>query len=344
LAPWWLLVANVPALLKAPKDQAAIVTLVSASLFLFMLCLSFDPQWETNDDVAMSMVAHGYGFAAYGSPNLSFSNVLWGHFVRIIPPVNGVLGYSLATMVVLLATGWAMLYFLLRLGAGYVAGLLAVALVIGRPIVFPQFTINAGLLTVAAVIGWQVYARFDEVRILVVASLLAFVGFLVRSLEFFLVLCVALPFIPWRTIQQRRQAQIAFLLLGLAIASAACIDRWSYGGPEWHQFTELNPVRALFNDYGAAENLKQHPEIVARHGYSNNDINLIAEFFFVDPKIADAKRLAAMLAELPQPAMQAEWQSGVKALKMLRAEVLRPLILPALALLLMVPRRSIVFK
>lgn len=42
------------------------------------------------------------GLAAYGSSHLIFSNVLWGYLVRAIPAINGVLGYSLATMGVLL--------------------------------------------------------------------------------------------------------------------------------------------------------------------------------------------------------------------------------------------------
>ena len=50
----------------------------------------------------------------YGSPNLIFSNVLWGYLIRGIPPINGVLGYSIGTITVLLMVRWAMLYFLLR--------------------------------------------------------------------------------------------------------------------------------------------------------------------------------------------------------------------------------------
>ncbi len=323
-------------------DQPALLTLMLMAGLTVLLCLAFDPRWGTNDDVAMSMIAHGYGLAAYGSPHLVFSNVLWGYLVRAIPAINGVLGYSIATLVVLLVTGWAMLYFLLRLGAGYLPGLLVVALIIARPTLFPQFTMNAGLLTVAAIIGWQVYARFGGVGNLAAACLLAFFGCLIRDAEFLLVLGVALPLLPWRALRERRQMQIAFLLLGVAIASAAAFDRWSYSGPEWQHFLEFNSARKPYTDYGASEYLKQHPEIMARHGYSQNDIDLVSDWFFVDPQIADPKSLNAMLTELgPLPMQDGSVQSGFAAIKALNDPVLLPLILPALLLLVLVPGRSV---
>lgn len=333
---------SVNSLMRGMKDRPEFIAFLLAATLIVSLCLAFDPRWETNDDAAMSMIAHGYGLIAYGSPHLVNSNVLWGYLVRAIPAINGVLGYSLATLAVLLVIGWAMLYFLLRLGAGYLLSLLAVALLIVRPTLFPQFTINAGLLTVAAIIGWQVYARLGGVGNLVLACLLAFFGYLIRDKEFFLVLGVALPLLPWRALRERRQMQIAFLLLGVAIASAAAFDRWSYSGPEWLYFLEMRPNLASIIDFHAGWHLKQHPEILAHHGYSQNDINLVRSWFFVDPQIADPKSLNAMLAELGSlPMQEGSVQSGFVAIKALFGPVLLPLILSALLLLVLVPRWSV---
>lgn len=330
--------------MQSLNKRPASLALVLTSGLIVVLCLAFNPCWENNDDVAMSMIAHGYGLAAYGSPHLVFSNVLWGYLVRAIPTINGVLGYSIATLAILLAVSWATLYFLLRLGSGYLLGLLAVALIIARPTLFPQFTANAGLLTVAAVIGWQIYARLGGAGNLLVACLLAFLGYLVRSREFLLVLGVALPLLPWRAIREQRQMQIAFLLLGMAIASAAAFDRWSYSGPEWQHFLEFNSARIPFTDYSAGWHLKQHPEIMVRHGYSQNDIDLIGNWFFVDPQIADPKSLNAMLAELgPFPMQEGYIQSGFAAIKALAQPTLLPLILPAFLLLMLASRWPVVF-
>lgn len=267
-------------------------------IFLFSLCLFFEPRWETNDDVAMSMMAHGYGVAAFGSANILFSNVLWGYLVRAIPEINGVLGYSIATLNVLVIVGTVVVYGLLRLGMGYVACLSALALILVRPVLFPQFTINSGLLLIGAVICWHLYARQNDWRTLVIGCLLAFCSYLVRSQEFLLVLIVALPLLPWRTLLMRRAAKIAFFVLIFAIAVSAVIDRQAYQGDEWKSFNALNPARAPFTDLGASELLKQRPDILERHGYSINDIDLIASWFFVDSHIANPQALQAMLTEL----------------------------------------------
>ncbi len=71
-----------------------LVAFVLATLWLACLLVIFEPVWETNDDVAMAMVAHGYGFASTGSANLLFSNVLFGYIVRVLQGVGGLQGYS----------------------------------------------------------------------------------------------------------------------------------------------------------------------------------------------------------------------------------------------------------
>ncbi len=321
------------------KHRPALPAFLLATTLIVSLCLMFDPSWSTNDDVAMSMIAHGYGLAGYGSPQLVFSNVLWGYMVRTVPSIGGVLGYSLATMAVLLVFAWATFYFLIRLGAGYLLGLLAISLLIAEPTLMPQFTVNAGLLTVAAVIGWQVYARLGGTGNLFIACLLAFFGYLIRSQEFFLVILVALPFLPWRALRERRPMQIAFLLLGLAVVSAAVFDDWSYSGPEWQQFSEFNSTRIPFTDYNAGWYLKRHPEILARHTKSQNDIDLVGNWFSIDRTVANTESLRAMLAELgPLPMQTSSIKSGVAAVTALFNPALLPLLLPALGLLVLMPR------
>jgi hypothetical protein len=138
--------------------------------------------------------------------------------------------------------------------------------------------------------------------------------------------------------------QIAFLLLGLAMASASAFDHWSYSGPEWQHYQELSPARAPlgnFLNFGAGKHLNHRPEIMARHGYSSNDIDLIVNYFSVDPQITDPKSLNAMLAELgPLPMQAGNIQSGFVAIKALFGPVLLPLLLSALLLQVLMPSRS----
>ena len=167
-----------------------------STIFILALCCFFEPHWETNDDVAMSMVAHGYGIAAVSTPNLFFSNVLWGYFVRSIPRINGALGYSVATIGVLNFVGIVILLSLRRLGVGWLIALSVLTIVLTRPVLFPQFTINAGLVTVGAISCWYLYEQRGSMSALLIGCLLAWVGYLIRSMEFVLVLLVALPILP----------------------------------------------------------------------------------------------------------------------------------------------------
>lgn len=56
----------------------ALCAFIAAGGLVGLICGLFQPAWESNDDVAMSMVAHGCGGAAHGTPTLIFSNVVWG--------------------------------------------------------------------------------------------------------------------------------------------------------------------------------------------------------------------------------------------------------------------------
>jgi hypothetical protein len=313
-------------------------SLAIAAAFVLSLCLVFEARWETNDDVAMSMVAHGYGVAAFGSPNLIFSNVLWGHLVRAIPQINGILGYSTATLGVLIIVGTVVPFGLYRLGAGYVASLSVLALLLVRPVLFPQFTINAGLLLVGSIICCHLFARQNNRQALLIGCLLAFSSYLVRSNEFLLVLFGALPLLPWRTLLRRRSSQVSLLALILMIAVSTVIDHRAYQGQQWKAFNELNPVRTPFTDFGADEHLKKRPDILGRYGFSTNDVDLIREWFFVDPEIANPRILRAMLAELgPLPTQGNSVAKGWAGIQTLWDPKLLPLVLTALLLALLRP-------
>ena len=176
-----------------------------------------------------------------------------------------------------------------------------------------------------------------------VGCFLAFCGYLVRSQEFLLVLLIALPLLPWEKMVQDRSAKVAALLLLLAIGSAIFVDRLAYQDEEWQAFNALNPARAPLTDFGADVQLKQHPDILSRHGYSPNDIDLIRSWFFVDPKIANPVAINAMLAEMgPQPVQRDALTNGWAGIKALAHPILIPTLSAAILLMLSWPSRKTV--
>jgi hypothetical protein len=342
LERWWPPVVNSSiSMLLRSKSWLMGGSLATAATFVCILYVFFNPNWETNDDTGMSMIAHGYGIADIGSPNLIFSNVLWGYVVRAIPEINGVLGYSVATLGVLILVGTVLIYCLFRLGVGYLVCLSACALILVRPLLFPQFTINAGLLMAGTIICWNVYAQLNDRQTLVAGCCLAFLSYLVRYEEFFLVFFVALPLYPWRILLLRRSAKIAFVTLVSAIAIAAVIDYQAYQGEDWRAFNELEKVRWLFTDLGFGSKLKKSPDILASHGYSVNDVALFESLFLADPKIANPRALAAMLSKIDVFRMNAyvriRLYYGWVGVKALWDRQLMPLLLAAVFLALLCP-------
>jgi len=322
------------------KRVQLIWALVVSVAFVIALCVLFDPQWWTNDDVGMSMVAHGYGIAAVGSPKLVFSHVLWGYMVRPIPQISEVVGYSIATLSVLAIVGFVFLYALRILGYGWIVSMAVLVLLLTRPVLFPQFTVNAGLLTVSAIVCWHLFGQSSNRQYLLAGFLLAFSGYLVRSLEFLHVLLVSLPLIPWQALARDQFSKVAVAGFVVAIGISAVIDYRAYQGDDWLAYNAFQPVRAIITDYGGDKLLKQRPDILARHSYTSNDINLIRGWFFVDPKITNPDALSAMFAELGSLPLQGHsLANGWKGVKTLTDPMLLPLLLVALLLLLMKPSR-----
>jgi hypothetical protein len=322
-----------------PASRDLFIAAALSATFVILLCLIFNPRWESNDDVAMSMVAHGYGIASQGSFRLIFSNVLWGAIVRCIPSIDGLLGYSIATLLAMTLAGAATLYFLLRISVGYFVGPLVFVLVFSRPVLVPQFTITAGLLAVAAVLGLIAYSRGGSRFNLIAASCLGFLAYLIRAPEFALVGGVAAPLLPWRKLVRDRAAWLAASAVVVCIAGAAIIDVWAYSGSEWQAFWQGNLARAPFTDFGAVDLVLQHSDTMQRLGLSENDIRLIGSYFFADQRLANPKLLSTLLGEIPiETASKTSFASGWASVWSMFGPELLPLAMTGFFLMLLFAR------
>jgi len=325
------------------RNKNAVWSFVISLALVSALCIFFEPTWESNDDIAMSMVAHGYGLAAISSPSLIFSNILWGYLVQTIPQVNGVLGYSIATLTTIVVFGAIVLFSLRKVGHSWLLSFAVCALLLVRPVLFPQFTINAGLLTVGAFVYWYFYGIHGNKFDLVVGCLFAFFGYLIRSQEFFLVLLIATPLLPWRKLAKDHFSRIALCALSVGILGAMYADYQAYQGDEWREFNALNPVRAQFTDWGAGKLLKENTDILTQYKYSENDITLLENWFFVDPSIANPDVLNSILVKLgPIPNKQVALKNGWAGIRVMTHSAVLPLFLMGLILLMLTPNRKLI--
>lgn len=319
------------------------LTFLSSFLILFLLCYLFEPQFNSNDDVVMQMAAHGFGVFEKSSPNLIFSNILWGKLVQVIPTINGVLGYSLATISTLFFVTWALTYVLKELTQSWSLSILAITLIMARAVLFPQFTINAGLLTVTAVCALILHIRRGNNFSLCLACIFAFIGYLVRFHEFFLVLVVALPLFPFRKIWNAKKCRQAILFVSLLIAVTEVFNWASYQGQEWDQFKDNLISQQPYVNYGASEHLKKRPDITSQYGYSDNDLDLLSAWFYVDSQLANPKILNAMTEALGSLGIQdGSIKKALQGLYALTKNPTLPLFLAAIILFFLYPKLQVV--
>lgn len=279
-----------------PPARSLSTRLLTCLLVIAALCLSIQmvtPYWMTSDDVGMSMRAHGYGAFEVGSPNLLFSNVLWGHFVRSLPEIGGILGYSLATYLVLAATAGMSCFYLMRLGLRplLAAGVVFVAFFL--PFIAPQFTINSGLAALTAMLALASYVRDRRFTDLLIFMGFSFIAFIIRWNEFLLICLVAAPLLVSAGLLKDKRFWLAALVLGAALLAAHVFNQRAYQVPEWQRYNEFNPFRVQLTDYGLAERLRGTPEAKSA-GLSDNDLDLLSEWFFADPDLASPELLNAI--------------------------------------------------
>jgi hypothetical protein len=237
--------------------------------------------FETNDDVAMMMFAHGFGVAAVPSAALITSNILEGKIVQLIGQPFGFVGYGIY-MMACLATALAFIHTTIsRLNGRYWTTLLFTVALAVRPIFAPQFTVVSGILAIAAICPLLGDTRkFGSVSLLV-ASAFAVISFCMRLQMFLLVCVVALPLIvKWPA---RFEARLAGAVLGVVAlcGSLFLLDRSIYQTLAWRAFEQWNLVRDPFTEYGLADRIHVGSAALARFGLTSLDIRLVSDWWWV---------------------------------------------------------------
>jgi MFS family permease len=278
--------------------SSSVAALVFTAVLATIVIGFLPPFWDTNDDVGMAMILDGYGLAAYPSPGIVFSNILFGYAVAKLPLLGDISRYALASVSLNIIAIFLICRALCLLNRNYLLALSITTLISLVPFTFPQFTILAGMLSIAGILHLALYLERGQARDLLIAGLALFAAYLVRSHEFYLVFLISLVFLPWRQrLGDRRLRIFAVILLGLAVATAFADWRY-YQAPEWQAFNEVNLLRVPFTDLGVAKYFLEHLELLRDTEYSPNDVTLLAEWFFVDPNILNPQGLSTLLARV----------------------------------------------
>jgi len=281
-------------LLKRSKDHLRWVGIVGLLISILAAILYVNPVWETNDDLTMSMIAHGYGIASQPSSNLLFSNVLWGEFAQLIPEVYGIRGYAIATYLILFVSA-AVIFLIVSDKINSLTAFVMVVLIYVKPVLEPQFTLNAGLLAIASVGAFIEYRQRKSNSWLYLSALFFLVSYLIRSQEAVLVLFLALPMLLEDIKSVPRLVWLLALVVLCTMALFWWIDYQAYQNPSWDAYASLNPVRAAFTDFRALRHVIESPGVMDSSYLSENDLKMIRNWFFVDGVIANPAELRSLL-------------------------------------------------
>ncbi len=283
----------------------------------------FTPQYQTNDDVGMTMLAAGVGLGPEPSPYLLFIHPLLGQFLsslyRVCPEVAW---YTLFLTLLRILSGVVLGVAILgrRPSAVRAALLTGYFLLVDLPChVCPQFSLVAAGAAQAAVVLWL--SRGPQ-RPWSGASLATFLGLLalavmLRPDHAVLIVLLATPLLAVDAMLTLRRGAahpatlfrvrlwawagrtgLPFLVavtLGLVLQR---YQQWFYAtSPGWEDFYAYNYLRGMCTDFGREDSKPISDEALARVGWSRNDLAMLKTFFFADREHYAPAKLQAYLKE-----------------------------------------------
>jgi hypothetical protein len=268
------------------------------------------PRYETNDDACMQLLASGRVVADRPDEHLMYSNVLVGLPLKALydaaPAVPWYGAYQLLTLTV---AAVAACYALLRInaspgGAAAVALILAVAVVPAMAEV--QFTKTAFLATIAGFLLLLAPLRADLPRPRVADAAgvaLAVWGSLVRVESFVLAVLVAAPVAAIATYAAPARAARRAVPLGLALALAVAAYwfnlRYYARDPGWADYYAYGALRVQFTDYDRYPYAPEIEDALREVGWERVDLDMLNEWFFIDPERYSLETLRRAVAVLP---------------------------------------------
>lgn len=310
-------------------------SLLAVLVLLAIAVAAFHISYDTNDDVFLSMIVAGQGFCEAPDEHLIFTNIIIGDVLkRLYLAFPHVPWYGCYLLLVHYLAQATLLYCALTTGrcrdsaSGqgpnsasdaarhsfrrrfglYLVYFAVVELVLLNHL---QFTTTAFLAAQAGLFLFWCAARQRAQRpegtpvgILSAAIVWIFVAGLIRVESLGMAVLVAAPLVLVLARRDSRRALIAHTaaaaLAALAVLSATAYNRACYeADAAWSGFYAYNQLRCKFNDYQWTSHTPQTAEVFSNVGWSKNDHDMIAGWFFDDPALYSEAKLRSVLAAYP---------------------------------------------
>lgn len=290
-------------MLKRVLSAPGAIALLLTALFYIIVLGVLHPGYAINDDIKIIAIAAGYP-GVQPSPFLIFSNVLLGLALVPLHQLPSPLNWEILLFVLANAASiWTLLYLVAAAPAGrsYRAVgailVLACASYYGLNITFSSTAALACFAGLCALLGSAAKFRGNSSALAAVGIALVFVGSLVRIQMLLLTLPpVALAALLLYPTLSLRRAGIALGCVGVLVFGGYAFDRlYVRAHPEWNAFYFYNQTAMQIQDSHRLENM--HLEI-RRIGWSGNDQELFARYFFPDAGTYSIERLQYLVGRI----------------------------------------------
>lgn len=291
-----------------PARPTIVAIAVVATLLVLSLAL-FSPHYQTNDDVAMRLLAEGRFVPQAGPlPFMMFMNIVIGKLLATgyslipsIPWYDLLLGASLT-----IASGTLLRCWIGNATAVESASASLLALFFLLPtFVSVQFTL-AGMICAAAGLALLLRSWIRPssnsrdaaagVILFAVGSLIRFEGAILIAVE---TTALAVPLIlgAWQDSRQRMRGALLSGFAALALAGGFfAANQVAYRSSKgWRDFYQYNLLRARLGEYLTPERLHAQTaaNLARRVGWSQTDFVLFQNWFFVDPDLYSLAKVRA---------------------------------------------------
>jgi hypothetical protein len=297
-------------------------SLLAVLALLAIAVVALQPSYDTNDDVFMTMIVSGQGFCPAPDEHLIFTNVIIGQALKwLYTACPHFPWYGCYLLFVHYLAQLVLLYCALSTDVEGVASvsmrrrfalyLVYFALVELLFLNNLQFTTTAflaaqaGIFVLLFVTRRRAQQSDAAVTLPLCAAVLIFVvAGLIRLESLSMALLVAAPLGFWLLRQASRQVLVksgmAAGLAAMLIMLATAYDRMSYEhDPRWSGFFSYNQLRVKFNDYGWTSYTPRTANVFSAVGWTQNDHDMIAHWFFDDPVIYSESHLRGILEAYP---------------------------------------------
>jgi hypothetical protein len=289
--------------------QSLLIAFLAAAILTIFVSKVFCPVFETNDDVILSMICSGLGFARQPDSHMLFSSLAVGTVLSKLYAINEhVPWYGLylfasnlvSTTVIFFSILWRRS---LSFGVGLSLTFFACALL--HILLFVQFTTTASLLSVAALvllvkitelrkIDWRLYIA--PLCMLVFSSLIR-----IQSLQLFA--CLGVLLFLTGPADFRKQRYWALSVLGISLALGMAFHHLSYAlydlDQGWGHFPRMNPVVSMFINFGQSQSLPANSKLPSQVGWTNTDLQMLTNWNYIDRENFSIEKLEKISKLIP---------------------------------------------